>query len=147
MMILTCTLVVGSDGPEAKGLLAVDVEVNFDFRFGGFGVGREAPVTYGVLGGGGEEGVAGLDLGVRDAAVGLDGDEENDLAADMHAVGKLRIDGRDTGDDCSMDVAGEGRANAKCEGSYQEKRAGDASGDCQVNLRVQRLYRRGGEML
>jgi hypothetical protein len=57
--------------------------------------------------------VAGLDLGVGDRAIRLDSDEENDLALDVHAVGKFRIDGSGAGDDSSMDVAGEGSANAK----------------------------------
>ncbi len=57
------------------------------------GVGSEAPVADRVLCGRGEQSVAGLDLGVGDGAVGLDGDEKHDFAADVHAVGEFGIDG------------------------------------------------------
>jgi hypothetical protein len=76
----------------------LDVEVDFYFRLRGFRIGGETPAPNGVLGGVAEKGVSGLDLGVRDAAVGLDDDEEHDLAADVHAVGEFGIDRGNAGD-------------------------------------------------
>jgi hypothetical protein len=107
-----------------KNLLSVDVEVDFDLGLGGFGVGGEAPLFYCVLCSRGEQGVARLYLGVGDGAVGLDGDQKYDLAADVHTVGELGIDRLGAGDYGSMDATSEGRASAEEETSCEKERAG-----------------------
>jgi hypothetical protein len=84
----------------------LDGEVDFDLRFGGLRVWGEAPAPDGVLRCGGEERMAGLDFGVGDGAIGLNLDEQDDFAADVHAVGEFGIDRGDAGDYGSMDVAG-----------------------------------------
>ena len=59
----------------------------------------KTPLADGLLGGGPEEFVAGFDVGFGDGAVGQDGDVNYDGAGDAHAMGKLRIDRRDSRDD------------------------------------------------
>src|SRR5260370_722575 len=98
MMILTYAMVVGDER-------LLDGEVDFNFRFGGFRVGGEAPALDGVLRGGGEKGVAGLDLGIGDGAVCLNLDEQYDFAADGHAEREFGIDGGGAVDDLSMGVS------------------------------------------
>jgi hypothetical protein len=66
--------------------------------------------------------VAGFNLGVGYGAVGLDGDHEHDLTADVHAVGELGVDRRRAGDDGSVDVSCEGSANAEEETSCEKER-------------------------
>ncbi len=75
--------------------------------------------------------MAGLDFGVGDGAVCLNLDEQYDFATDVHAVREFGIDGGDAGDYCSMDVAGEGGANAKEEASREKERADAAGYRCQ----------------
>jgi hypothetical protein len=93
--------------------LADGVEGDFYFGLRRVAVGRETPVADGVLCGRGEKSMAGFDLGGRDGAVCLDGDEKDDLATDMHAAGELRVDGRDAGHYGSMDAVGEGGGDAE----------------------------------
>ena len=112
-------------------LLTVDVEGDFYLGLGDVAVWREAPMADGVLRGGGEESVAGFDLGGRDGAVCLDGDEEHDLASDMHAASEFGVDRRDAGDYDSMDAVGEGWGGAESETSEEKETAGGAGWDGQ----------------
>jgi hypothetical protein len=68
--------------------------------------------------------VAGFNLGIGYGTVGLDGDHENDLAADVHAVGELRVDRLRAGDDGSMDISCECSADAEEETSCEKERTG-----------------------
>jgi hypothetical protein len=54
-----------------------------------------------------------------DGAVGLNGDQENDRSAYVHAAGKLGIAGGDSSDYGSMDIAGKGGSGAKEEASCE----------------------------
>lgn len=94
-------------------LLAVDVEVDVDLGLRWFRVGGEAPVLDGVLGRRCQKRVAGFDFSVGDGAVGVDGDEKHYFAAHAHTAGEFWIDGRDAGDDGTMNVDGMGRAGAE----------------------------------
>jgi hypothetical protein len=105
-------------------LLHVAFEVDFDFRFGEIGPRSEAPVLNGILSRCSEKRMAGLDFGAGDRTVGLDGDEQNDSAAYMHAAGELGIAGGDAGDDRAVNIAGKGGSGAEEETSCEEKRAG-----------------------
>ena len=119
---------------EGGGVLLAVGEVDFDLRLGDFGVGSEAPTADGVFGCVDEEGVAGLDLGAGDGTVGLDGDEQDDFACDVHAVGELGIGGRDTADYGSMDVDGKRSAGTERQASQKQKREGRTKFNCQRNL-------------
>ena len=111
-MILTYAVFVCRSG-EGVSLLPIDVEVDLNLGLGDLGVRSKAPFSYGVLRGWNEEGVTGLDLGVGDGPVGLDSDHEDDLSADVHAVGEFGIDGIGAGDDGSMNAACKGGAGAE----------------------------------
>ena len=76
--------------------------------------------------------MAGLDLCVGDAAIGLDLDEENDLAANVHAVSEFGVDGWDAGDDSAIVVASEGSARAENETYDTDKRTCRTNGDSQL---------------
>jgi len=76
--------------------------------------------------------VAGLDFGVGDGAVGLNLDKQHDLATYMHAVSDFGIDRWDTGDDNTMDVAGEGCARAEGETTYANERTSSAKWTSQL---------------
>ena len=89
-----------------ENLVAVWGEVDVDLRLGGVGSGGETPPADRVLSGGGKQRVAGLDLGVGDLAVRLDGDEQDDLAADVHATSEFRVGGGDAGDDGTLGDCG-----------------------------------------
>jgi hypothetical protein len=115
-MVLTYTVVAG-DG----WLLQVALEVDFDLRVRDIRAGLETPALDCVLCGGCEQGMAGFDLGFGDFAVGLNGYQQNDGSADVHAAGKLGIAGRDTTDNGSMNIAGKGGSGAEEEASYDEK--------------------------
>ena len=70
--------------------------------------------------------MARLDLCIGDGAVCLNLHEQDDFAADVHAVSEFGIDGWDASDDRAMDVAGEGRARAKGERADANERTGGA---------------------
>jgi hypothetical protein len=112
-------------------LLTVDVEGDFYLGLGDVAVWREAPMADGVLRCGGEKSVAGFDLGGRDGAVCLDGDEKHDLASDMHAASEFGVDRRDAGDYGSMDAVGEGWRGAENETSEEKETARGAGWDGQ----------------
>ena len=76
--------------------------------------------------------MAGLDLGVGDAAVGLNRNKQHDFTAYVHAVSEFGIDGWDAGDDSSMDVCRRGLRRAEGETACEEKRTRGAKWDCQV---------------
>jgi hypothetical protein len=116
---------------ELMKLLTGDAEGDFYLRLGDVTVWREAPMADGVLRGGGEKSVAGFDLGGRDGAVCLDGDEEHDLASDMHAAREFGVDWRDAGDYGSMDTVGEGWGGAESETSEEKETARGAGWDGQ----------------
>jgi hypothetical protein len=120
-MVLTYTVVAG-DG----WLLQVAFEVDFDLRVRGIRTRLETPALDCILCRGCEQRMAGFDLGVGDFAVGLNGYEENDGSAYVHAAGKLGIAGRDTTDDGSMNIAGKSGSGAEEETSYDEKGTGCA---------------------
>ena len=76
--------------------------------------------------------MAGLDLCVGDAAIGLNLDKQNDFAAHVHAVSKFGIDGLDAGNDSTMDVAGEGYARAAGKTAYADERTSSAKWTSQL---------------
>jgi len=82
----------------------------------------------GILCGCGEKSVAGFDLGGRDGAVCLDGDEEHDCSTDMHAASEFGVDGGDALYDSSMGSVGEGGGNAESEASEEEKETARGAG-------------------
>ena len=106
-----------------NALLKVAFEVDFDLGLRGVGARFEAPAFDGVLRCGGEQWMAGLELGFGDSAVGLNSDEENDRSCYVHAAGEFGIAGRDAGDDDSTNIAGKGGSGAEEEASYNEKGA------------------------
>lgn len=112
-------------------LLALEGEVDFYLGLSCLGIGGEMPAFDGIFCGGGEKGMSGFDFGGGDGAIGLDGDQEHHLAADVHAFGEFGIGRSDTGHDCSMDVAGEGCAGAEGEACEEKSGAGGAERDCQ----------------
>ena len=124
-----------------------ELKLTVDLRLRGFGTGSEAPAADGVLGGGGEQSVAGLDLSGRDLAVGLDGDEQDDLAADVHAASEFGVGGGDAGDDGSRGRCGEGGRSRRGQGRQRGEEGARNEVNCQGNLHLQRLYRRGGARL
>ena len=105
-------------------LLKVALKVDFDFGLRGVRAGLEAPALDGIFGRGREQRMARFDLGLRDGAVGQDGNHQNDGSTDVHAAGKLGIAGRDAGDHDSMNIAGKGGSGAEEEASYDEKGTG-----------------------
>ena len=118
-MVLTYAVVA-----RGKWLLKVAFEVDFDLGFRGVGAGFEAPAFDCVLRRGGEQRVAGLDLGFGDSPVGLNGNEENDCSAYMHAAGEFGIAGSYTRNYGATNVAGKGGSGAEEETSYDEKGTG-----------------------
>jgi len=75
--------------------------------------------------------MARLNLGGRYGAVSLDGDEKYDLTADVHATCKFWVGGRCARDDCAVNVASEGGANAEGDASGKKKGARRAKLECQ----------------
>src|SRR5712671_5154532 len=93
MMVLTWTVVMRVR--SGRELLVLAGKVDVDLRLGGFGSWSETPAADCVLRGRGEQSMTGLYFGGRDLAVGLDGDQQHDLAADVHAASEFRIGGGD----------------------------------------------------
>jgi hypothetical protein len=116
---------------ELMKLLTGEVEVDFYFGLGDVVVWREAPVVDSILCGQGEKSVAGFDLGGRDGAVCLDGDEEHDLPSYMHAASEFGVDRWDAGYYDSMDAVGEGWGGAESETSEEKETARGAGWDGQ----------------
>ena len=91
------------------------------FCLGGVAVWRETPAANGIFCGQGEKSMAGFDLGGCYGPVGLNGNEKNDLSADVHAAGKFGVDRSDASHDGSMRALGVCRCNAESEASDEEK--------------------------
>lgn len=113
MMVLTCAV---------KWLLSVGFEVDRYFGFKGLRTGLEVPASDCVLGGGGEQRMAGFDPGLRDRSAWLNCDQQNDGSADVHTAREFRICWRDAGDDGPLNGAGNCRSGAEEETSCKEKR-------------------------
>jgi hypothetical protein len=119
MIILTCRV---NGGREEEKLLSVRGEVDVDLGLGDFGTWGEAPSADCLLSGGGEQSVAGLYLGGRNLAVGLNGDQQYNLAGDTHAASEFRIGGGDARDDGARG-GGECGGGAECEAAEEMKAA------------------------
>jgi hypothetical protein len=91
--------------------------------------------------------MARLDLGARNLALRIDGDQEHDLAGDVHTAGEFWIGRGDAGDDGAVCGCGEDSAYAEGQASGEEERTRRTEWDCQGNLLLQRLYRQEGSGL
>jgi hypothetical protein len=90
--------------------------------------------------------VARLYFGARDLAVSLNGDEQHDLAADVHAASQLRVGGGDAGDDGSLGGCGQDGACGENKAG-KEKRTRGTKWECQGNLHTEVVSARGERAL
>jgi hypothetical protein len=76
-----------------------------------------------ILCGARKKSMAGLDLCLRDGAIGLYFDHKNDFSANVHTLGELGIDRSNTRDYSAVNVACDGCAYAEGKATKKENRA------------------------